>query len=50
MLASDGLWNLASHEAAVKIIEMTDRKWFREALYEKVRVPISKYSNREMAQ
>lgn len=37
VLASDGLWNLLDHRGAVSTVEMTDRKWFREAIYEKVR-------------
>lgn len=36
VLASDGLWNLLDHNGAVTTVEMTDRKWFREAIYEKV--------------
>lgn len=36
VLASDGLWNLLDSKSAVTTVEMTDRKWFREALYEKV--------------
>lgn len=36
VLATDGLWNLLDEKAAVQCVEMTERKWFREAIYEKV--------------
>lgn len=40
VLASDGLWNLLDPKGAVATVEMTDRKWFREAIYEKVCVHV----------
>lgn len=36
VLATDGLWNLLDSKAAIQTVEMTERKWFREAIYEKV--------------
>lgn len=36
VLATDGMWNLIDAKAAIKTVEMTERKWFREAIYEKV--------------
>ena len=40
VLASDGLWNLLDHKGAVTTVEMTERKWFREAIYEKVSMQV----------
>jgi len=36
ILATDGLWNLLDYKTAVSSVEMIERKWFREAIYEKV--------------
>ncbi|KAF6033433.1 hypothetical protein EB796_008259 [Bugula neritina] len=35
ILATDGLWNLLDYKTAVSSVEMIERKWFREAIYEK---------------